>query len=102
MAKERYKNLKTYLEDIPNIRIIEGKYNQTFKVKNKPIVKFVIKGKMLNAYLGLNPNDYLDTKYIFKDVSDVKKYANYPMRVKVSSDRQVKWVKELFQEIIKK
>ena len=72
------------------------------KVKRKPIIKFVIKGKTLNAYLGLNPEDYQDTKYIFTNVSNVKKYANYPMRVKVSSNRQVKWVKELIQEILQK
>ena len=102
LAKERFKNLKDFMKTIDNIRVIEGKYAITYKIKSKPIVKFIIKGKTLNAYLGLTPNDYKKTKYIFTDVSNVIKYANYPMRVKVSSDRQVKWVKELIQEVIKK
>ena len=42
----------------------------------------------------------LSTGKIFTDVSNVKKYANYPMRVKVSSERQVKWVKELISQVL--
>lgn len=102
IAKERFINIKTYLETINGVRTLEGEYQTTYKLKNLPIVKFAIKGKTLNAYLGLNPKDYVNTKYIFTDVSDIKKYSNYTMRVKVSSDRQVKWVKELIQKIIQR
>ncbi len=102
IAKERFINIKTYLETINGVRTLEGKYQTTYKFKNAPVVKFTIKGKTLNAYLGLNPKDYENTKYIFTDVSDIKKYSNYTMRVKVSSDRQVKWVKELIQKIIQR
>ena len=86
---------------MPNIRVIESKNSVTYKIKNRSVVKFLIKGKTLNAYLSIKPSEYLDSKYIFTDVSSDKKYANYPMRVKVSSDRQVKWVKELILEILK-
>ena len=101
VAKERFIKLKEFLETVPNIRVIEGKKGVTYKVKNRSVVKFLMKGKTLNAYLNLQPNEYENSKYIFTDVSLVKKYANYPMRVKVSSDRQVKWVKELVEKIIK-
>lgn len=102
IAKERFNNLKTYLEKIKGIKILEGKYQTTFKVKNVSLIKFAIKGKMLNAYLGLSPIDYENSKYIFTDVSKIKKFANYPMRVKVSSDRQQRWVKELLVDKINK
>ena len=102
IAKARFINIKTYLETINGVRILEGKYQTTYKIKNIPVVKFTIRGKTLNAYLGLKPNDYEKTKYIFTDVSDIKKYSNYSMRVKVTSDRQVKWVKELIQKIIQR
>lgn len=102
VAKERFNDIKKELESIPKIRIIEGKNNITYKVKSLAVVRFAIKGKTLNAYLNLNPSEYKDTKYIFIDVSSVKKYANYPMRVKVSSDRQVKWVKELISQVLTK
>ncbi len=102
LAKERFINIKNYIEGIEGIRKIESKYHITYKLKNLAVVKFMVKGKTLNAYLGLEPNDFLGTKYKFIDVSNVKKYSSYKMRVKVSSDRQVKWVKELIQKIVQK
>jgi predicted transport protein len=59
-----------------------------------------MKGKTLNVYLALNPNEYQNTKYIFQDVSHVKKYALYPMRVRLTSDRQVRWTCELIDKIM--
>ncbi len=100
LAKERYNDLKGYLKAVEGIRVIEGRYQVTYKYKSVPIVRFAIKGKTLNAYLALDPKEYEDTKYVFTDVSEVKKYASYSMRVKVSSARQVKWVKELIAKII--
>ena len=100
IARERYNDLKTYLKSIEGIRVIEGRYQITYKYKNVAVVKFAIKGKTLNAYLGLDPKEYEDTKYVFSDVSNVKKYTGYPMRVRVSSARQVKWVKELIAKIL--
>ncbi len=102
VAKVRFNDIKKELENISNVRVIESKNNITYKVKRLAVVKFAIKGKTLNAYINLNPSQYKDTKYIFTDVSNVKKYANYPMRVKVSSERQVKWVKELISQVLTK
>ncbi len=101
VAKERFSEIKLDLEKLKNIRAIESKYGVTYKIKNLSVVKFLIKGKTLNAYLNLEPSKYENSKYIYTDVSNVKKYTNYPMRVKVSSNRQVKWVKELISQIIK-
>ena len=101
-AKARFNDIKTFIETIQGSRVIEGKYHVTYKRGNSPLVRFSIRGKTLNAYLGLNPQDYKDTKYIFTDVSSVKKHENYPMRVKATSDRQVKWIKELISQIVEK
>ncbi len=102
VAKERFDEITNHLDEISNVRVIKGKKTITYKVKNLPIIKLLIKGKTLNAYLNLNPSEYEKSKYIFTDVSHVKKHANYPMRVKVTSDRQVKWVKELISQVINK
>jgi len=102
MAKARFKDIKAFIETIKGARVIEGKNSVTYKRGNSPLVKFTVRGKTLNAYLGLNPTEFENTKYIFTDVSGLVKYKNYPMRVKVSSDRQVKWTKELISKIIDK
>ena len=95
IAKERFISIEKELNKIPKIREIVGKKQRTFKVGNTPIIRFTIRGKTLNAYIALNPKEFENTKYIYTDVSAVNKHANYPMRVKVSSNRQVRWVIEL-------
>ena len=101
LAKERYEAISKELSQIEGVRLIESKKSVTYKLRSIPIIKFKIRGKTLNAYLGLNPERYADTKYIFTDVSSIKSYSNYPMRIKVTSNRQVKWTKELIQLILK-
>lgn len=98
-VKERYKTIVSHIKNTENVREIESDHFRTFRLRNKPICKITMKGKTINVYLALNPNDYIDTKYIFEDVSHVKKYALYPMRVRLSSDRQVKWTCELLDKI---
>ena len=100
IVKGRYHTLKSALDDIGGLRVIESKKYETYKKGNKCIVRFAIKGKTLNAYIGLNPKEYADTKYIFKDMSDKKAHSNYPMRVRITSDRQVRWVIELIKATI--
>ncbi len=98
--KDRYKKIREYLIAIDGIREIESDSFRTFRLKNNPIAKITMKGKTLNVYLALKPNDYINTKYIFQDVSSVKKYALYPMRIKLTSERQVKWTLELIDKIM--
>ena len=101
IAKARFDILNELLLSIKNIRVIKSKYKYTYKIKNNFVAIVTIKGKTLNVYLNLNPNDYLNSKYIFTDVSYIKRYFNCPMRIKVSSDRQVKRVTELIGKIEK-
>ena len=63
------------------------------------IAKFVMKPKCLMVYLALDPNEFADTKYFFKDMSQRKKYAQVPMRIKVKSERGLKHVMELIAVI---
>ncbi len=102
VMRERYDSIVELVSRIDGVRLISSFKNRTFKKGNTPIIRFAMRGKTLNAYLGLNPSDYANSKYIFTDVSSVKKYANYPMRVKVTSDRQARWTNELLEEIVNK
>ena len=98
--KQWYKALVSHIKKVENVREIESDHFRTFRLKNKPIAKITMKGKTLNVYLALKPSDFVDTKYIFQDVSHVKKYVYYPMRVKLTSDRQLKWSCELIDKIM--
>ncbi len=97
-----FNEIKAYIESYEGVRQIESDKFETFKRGNTPIAKITVRGKTLSAYLALNPIEYADTKYIFTDVSEKASYKNYPMLVKLTSARQIRWTKELIDEIGKK
>lgn len=101
VVKGRYKEITSYINSFEKSRVIKGKKGETYKLGNKCLCKLTIRGKTLNAYIALEPKEYENTKYIYTDVSSSKSYLNYPMRVKVTSDRQVKWIKELISIVAK-
>lgn len=101
-VRERYFRILTHLYKIKDIRKIESKKYHSFKKGLVPIVRLAIRGKTLNAYIGLNPKEYQETKYIYTDVSAIKNYELYPMRVKISSKRQTRWAIELIDKIVEK
>ena len=99
VLKDRYKKIVQELNKIPKIRVIRSKKGETYRSGNNGICKLVIRGKTLNVYFALNPSDYQNTKYIYQDVSSSKKYERYAMRMKLTSDRQVKWAIELLADL---
>lgn len=100
--KNRYNSVVQTLLKIENIRIIKSKTQHTYKYKSKCIAKVLFKGKTVNVCLGLNPKDYENTKYKFVDLSQKAKYKNYPMSLKLTSERQTRWVNELILELANK
>ena len=99
-TKARYDEIKEVLSSIVGARVISAKKQITYKHKNTPIARLIVRGKTLNAYLAISPKSLEGSKYKFTDSSDSGKYKNYPTRVKVTSDRQLKWTKELVNKII--
>ena len=69
--------------------------NETFRVGRGAVAKFGIKGKTLSIYLALDPVAYEESKYIFENVGNTKRYEQVPLRLKLRSNRSVKWAKEL-------
>jgi hypothetical protein len=55
-------------------------------VGKNPIAKIMLTSKAVLVCLALNPEDYPDGEYIYKDVSYSKKYKNVPMCVKVTDE----------------
>ena len=100
-VKNWYTQVTSCIKSVSGVREIDSDHFRTYRLGNKPIAKITMKGKTLNLYLALNPNDYINTKYIFDDASSTKKYANYPMRIKLTSNRKVKWALELLNTLFK-
>ena len=73
--------------------------NESWYTGRQTYAKFGIRGRTLSLYLALDPEQYEDSKYNFRDVSDTKKYDDVPMQIKIKSDRAVSWAKELIAEM---
>ena len=95
LLKERYSALKNELLSYKKAKARMSWHFETFRAGRPVIAKFAITGKTLSLYLALDPSEFADTKYHFKDVSGVKKYQAVPMRLKIKSNRSVRWAKEL-------
>ncbi len=98
----RYNEIVKHLYKIKGLHVWEGKAFETYKKGRTPIARLAFKGKSLYVHLALDVKEYENTKYVYTDASSIKAYKDYPMRVKVSSDRQVKWVNELVSELANK
>ncbi len=101
------REVKDYYSSVKNSLISYKKVNSrvsfsydSFKLGRKAVAKLSVRGKTLVLFLALNPNDYLGTKYYPKDFSDVKRYVDTPMMVKVKSTRGVKYAIELIDKML--
>lgn len=69
--------------------------SESFGFGRGTYARLAVRGKTLSLYLAIAPEKLAGTKYNFKDVSAVVKYRDVPVHFKLSSDRSVRWAKEL-------
>ncbi len=90
-----YEQLVYVLNQLPNIRVIDAKYHQAYRMGNKPVAKVAIKGKSLYVYLAVDASKYQGVQYGFKDVSGIKAHGQFTAESKVTSVRKLKNIKKL-------
>jgi hypothetical protein len=102
-------DLKNNFVEIANYMLNYKKVHQrdsfscsTFNYGRTNLAKLSVRGKTLTMYLALDPKEYVDSKYFGVDVSDVKKYEDVPLKIKIKSDRGLKFAKELFDKVVEK
>ena len=95
VARLRYRTIKACFEQLEQCRLTESKKADIYKKSGRPIAKVTVVGKTLNVHLALQPEQFERTRYRFADVSSKKGFKSCPMRIRVTSDRQERWVCEL-------
>ena len=70
----------------------------TITYGKEQLAKLVLTQKTLYVYLALSSKELEGTKYFFTDESATKKYEKVPLRVRVRSDRGVKYTIELIEK----
>lgn len=67
----------------------------------KTLAVLLFRGKTLCIAFALDPKAYEETKYHGEDMSEIKRYANTPMLLRLTSSRRVEYAKYLLGETAK-
>jgi len=102
LSQEFYSELKNYILSFKDVKTRISWNYDSFNWKKNKMVKLNIKGKTLVMYIVLNPHNFANTKYHFKNVKDIKKYKSVPMMVYIRSHRAAKYAKELIKYLMDK
>lgn len=81
-------------------RMSFGKETISFGRVKVAVIKIVVRN--INLHLALDPKDYENTKYHFKDMSETKQGQIYPMRVRIKGPRSLKYALELLEDALAK
>lgn len=99
-TKGFYQEIKDSLVKYKKVKTRVSWTKETVSFGREKIAIINVKGKTLVIYLGLNPNDYAETKYSFVDVSDKAAYQEIPMMLKIKSKRGLKYALELLEVLM--
>lgn len=94
--KNRYRSVCGELSSYVGIKTSQSWDKTRIYSGRKTLGAMLFRGKTLCVALALDPAKYAETKYVFSDIGQTAKYASTPMLVRLTSERQVKYLKELF------
>lgn len=100
--KEYYGRLKTALLSYKKVNSNIAWAAERFHKGRETIARMKIRGKTLMLYLALDPNEFPESVYHQKDVSDNKSLAGTPLAVKVMSPLGVKKAIRLIDAMLEK
>lgn len=99
IVQAKYGRLKNELLSYKKVRSRMSWTNDSFRLGRETVAKFALRGKTLSLYLALDPVSLEGTKYRYEDASSVARYAAVPVRLKLKSDRSVKYAAELIARL---
>ncbi len=98
--KDYYGIIKNKLLSYRKVNSRISWHHEAFNFGRQQAAKINVRGKTLFLYLPLNPEDFDDTKYNFKDCSHIKKFEQLPFRVKIKSKRALQYTLELIELVM--
>ena len=99
-VKEQYRKIITFAKAY-GVKVSSSWKRERIYLGRKLFATVIFKGKKLCLAFPLDPKEYEGTKYRFVDMSEVKKYENTPLLMKITSERKVKYVCELLEKLFK-
>lgn len=99
--KDYYSGIKNALLSNKGIKSRTSWGYETFNCGRIKVAKMNVKSRMIYLYLSLNPAEYLDGKYKIVDLSEMKKYQETPLLIKIEGERKYKYALELIEALCK-
>lgn len=96
--KEFYREIAEFALSY-GVKVVRSAKRERIYLGRKLFANLTFSGKKLCVAMPLNPADYADSKYKFKDMSEVKKFADTPFVMKVTSGLKVRHIKELLTKM---
>ncbi len=100
LTKDYHSAIKNKLLSYKKVKSRTSWNYEAFNFGRQQVAKMNIRGKSLFIYLPLDPQEYEDSKYSFKDCSHIKKYEQLPFRLRVRSNRGLKHAYELIEIVM--
>lgn len=97
-TKLYYENIIKFVT-MYNIKVVRSWKKEKIYFGRKTYANLVFRGSKLCVALALDPKDYENSKYRYIDVSEIKRFENTPMMMKLTSDRKQKHTLELLETI---
>lgn len=95
--KNAFASIKNKFNSYANITSQLSWDHDTIYLGEELLGIFTIKGKTLYLYLNLEPSDFSETDYVFKDVSNDPKYTTTPMMIKIKNSKRVEQSMKLIE-----
>ncbi|MBQ8583551.1 MAG: hypothetical protein IJ488_02955 [Clostridia bacterium] len=93
-TKDFYASIATFVK-ARGVKIQRSWKKERVYLGRNLFATLIFKGARLAVALALDPKEYEGSKYKFTDLSGVKRFAETPMLIKITSKRRVKYVYEL-------
>ena len=91
-----YRDIKSFVLSY-GVKVVRSNKRERIYLGRRLFALFTFSGKKLCVSMALDPKEYEGSKYRFKDKSDVRKFAETPFVMKVTSGLKVRYIKELLQ-----
>lgn len=99
-VKAYYSEIKNELLSYKGVKARMSWKGETFYSGRVTYAKLCVRGKSLSLFIALDPKEYIDSKYIVEDMSDIATYEKTPCLYRLKNDRRVKYSKELIATVM--
>ncbi len=99
-VKDNYSRIKNELLSYKGVKARMSWKGETFYSGRVTYAKLCVRGKCLSLFLALDPKEYVDSKYIVEDMSEVAAHEKTPCLYRLKNDRRIKYSCELIETVM--